>query len=71
LVVLDMLDDVESTNQVKAAVWVWQSGNLTEHRETTASLQAGEGRLADVDERRSGNGESRAQARTDLESRRC
>ena len=32
LVVFDMLDNVKRTDQVKAAVWVWQCGNLAEHR---------------------------------------
>ena len=59
-IVLDVLDDIEGAYQVKAAVGEWEGGNFAEHCATAAGFQVREGRPADVDERRTGNGESRA-----------
>ena len=46
-IVLDVLDDVEGADQVKAAVGERQGGDLAERCETAAGLQGGEGRSAD------------------------
>ena len=70
-ILLDVLDDIESAYQVKASIGEWEVGNFAEHRATAAGLQVGEGGPTDVDEGRTGNGESRAQARADFESRWC
>ena len=69
-VVLDVLDDVEGTYQVEAAIGEWQGGDLGERRETRAGPETREGRLADVDEVRARDGKPRMQTRADLEPRR-
>ena len=43
-VVLDVLDDVEGTYQVEAAIGEWQGGDLAERRETRAGPEMREGR---------------------------
>lgn len=70
-IILNMLDNVERADQVKAVVWKRQGRHCTKYRKTAARLQAGESRPTDVDEGRAGNGESRTQPRADFESRRC
>ena len=48
-IVLDVLDDVEGTDQVEGAIGEWQAGDLAPRSETAAGLQVGEGRSSDVD----------------------
>ena len=70
-IVLDVLDDIKSANQIKAAVGEWQGGNLAERRNAATGPQGRQRWLADFDEVRAGDGKSWAQAWADFESRRC